>query len=74
MPARLMGWAMFKWLIVVGIIVLVTGLMQPGLVRRLRLGSLPGDFAFRLRGRSYRFPFATTLLLSLIAWLLLRAL
>ncbi|ANQ83578.1 DUF2905 domain-containing protein [Azoarcus olearius] len=65
---------MLKWFVVVVIVVLVSGLIQPGLARRLRLGYLPGDVAIRVRGRSYRFPFATTLLLSLLAWLLLRAL
>ena len=33
---------------------------------------LPGDFALRWRGRVYRFPFATTVLLSLILWLVSR--
>ncbi|QDF95648.1 hypothetical protein CJ010_03330 [Azoarcus sp. DD4] len=64
---------MLKWFVVIVLIVLVTGLIQPGLAHRLRLGRLPGDFAFRLRGRTYRFPFATTLLLSLLAWLMLKA-
>lgn len=64
---------MLKWFVVIVLIVLVTGLIQPGLAHRLRLGRLPGDLAFRLRGRTYRFPFATTLLLSLLAWLMLKA-
>jgi len=64
---------MLKWLLVLVLIVLVTGLIQPGVAHRLRLGRLPGDVAFRFRGRAYHFPFATTVLLSLIAWLILRA-
>lgn len=64
---------MLKWLLVLVLIVLVTGLVQPGVAQRLRLGRLPGDLAFRFRGRAYHFPFATTVLLSLIAWLILRA-
>ena len=63
---------MLKWLLVLGLLVLVTGLIQPGLARRLRLGRLPGDFSFRFRGRAYHFPFATTLLISLIAGWILR--
>jgi hypothetical protein len=55
-------------LLVVALLVLVTGLIQPGLARRLRLGHLPGDFSFRFRGRAYHFPFATTLLISLLGW------
>lgn len=65
---------MLKWLLVIVIVVLVTGLIQPGVAQRLRLGQLPGDLSCRFRGRLYRFPFASTLLLSLVAWLLLRAL
>jgi hypothetical protein len=34
-------------------------------------GRLPGDVSVRFRGRLYHFPFATTLLLSLLATLLL---
>lgn len=64
---------MLKWLLVVVLIVLVAGLMQPRLAQRLRLGRLPGDLAFRFRGRAYHFPFVTTLLLSVLAWLILRA-
>jgi hypothetical protein len=63
-----------KWIIVIALIVLVTGLTQPALARRLRLGRLPGDLTLRRGGRSYHFPFASTLLLSLLAWLLLRML
>lgn len=64
---------MLKWLLVVVLLVLVIGLLQPGVVRRLRLGRLPGDLAFRFRGREYHFPFTTTVMLSLVAWLILRA-
>ncbi|ATE61402.1 DUF2905 domain-containing protein [Thauera sinica] len=64
---------MLKWLLVVALLVLVTGLMQPGPAQRLRLGRLPGDVAFRFRGRAYHFPFTTTVLLSLIAWVILRS-
>lgn len=65
---------MLKWIVVIVLVVLITGLMRPGLAQRLRLGQLPGDFSFRIRGRAYHFPFTTTVLLSTLAWLLLRAL
>jgi hypothetical protein len=55
------------------LIVVLTGLIQPGTAQRLRLGHLPGDVAFRFRGKAYHFPFTTTVLLSLLAWLILRA-
>ena len=63
---------MLKWIIVIMLVVVLTGLIQPGTARRLRLGHLPGDVEFRFRGRAYHFPFTTTVLLSLLAWLILR--
>ena len=63
---------MLKWLIVLFAAVLVVGAIQPRLAAWLRLGRLPGDLHFRLRGREYVFPFASTLLLSLLVTLLLR--
>ena len=64
---------MLKWLVVIALVVLVAGLMQPEPGRRLRLGQLPGDLAFRFRGRAYHFPFTTTALLSFLAWLIVRS-
>lgn len=55
-----------KWILTLAVAVAILGLCVPWLSHRLRLGRLPGDFAFRYRGRNYRFPFASTLLLSLI--------
>ena len=63
---------MFKWLVVVAVIVIVSGIMSPGLARRLRLGRLPGDVRFTVRGRVFHFPFTTTILFTLIAWAALR--
>lgn len=68
------GGVMLKWVVVIVLLVLVTGLFRPTLSRHLRLGRLPGDLHFTFRGRAYQFPFASTVLLSLVAWLLLRAL
>ena len=58
---------MLKWLIVLFVAVFVAGLTQPRLAARLKLGRLPGDLRLRWRGRDYAFPFATALLLSLLA-------
>lgn len=63
-----------KWLIAVLITVLLVNVFLPRLAALLRLGRLPGDIRFRLRGREYYLPFASTLLLSLVATLILRAL
>ena len=55
-----------RWLIVF----LLAFVLFNGLARWLRkvgLGRLPGDFSFRLRGREYFVPLASSLLLSLIA-------
>ena len=57
---------MLKWLIAVFGAVFVIGLLQPRLARLLRIGQLPGDIRFRVRGREYSFPFATTILLSFL--------
>lgn len=56
---------MFKWLLTIAIIVIVLGVVMPGLRQRKGLGKLPGDVAVRWRGRDYFFPFTTTILLSL---------
>lgn len=63
---------MFKWLLALFITVLIAGVFLPRLTAFLRLGRLPGDVLFRWRGRNYLFPFATTVLLSLLAGLILR--
>ncbi|HNQ58445.1 MAG: DUF2905 domain-containing protein [Burkholderiales bacterium] len=65
---------MLKWLIALLVTVLIAGVFLPRLAARLRVGRLPGDVSFRFRGRLYHFPFATALLLSLLATLLLRLL
>ncbi|MFZ2855528.1 MAG: DUF2905 domain-containing protein [Rhodocyclaceae bacterium] len=54
-----------KWILTLAVAVAILGLCVPWLSRHLRLGRLPGDFTFRYRGRNYRFPFSSTLLLSL---------
>ncbi len=56
---------MVRWLIVVFVaLVCISGLMP--LLRRLGLGRLPGDFEFRLFGRQWSVPLASTVLLSLL--------
>ena len=65
---------MLKWLIVLMATVFVVGLLQPRLARLLRLGRLPGDLRLRLRGKEYVFPFASAILLSLVAGFIVRLL
>jgi len=65
---------MLKWLIVLVAAVFIVGLLQPRLARLLRLGRLPGDLRLRVRGKDYVFPFASAVLLSLVAGLIGRLL
>lgn len=65
---------MLKWFVVILLVVLLSGFLRPRAFGGFRLGRLPGDLSFRLRGRDYHFPLTSTVLLSLLAWLLLRAL
>lgn len=58
---------MLKWLLTLLVAVAVVGLFMPRLMTWLRLGRLPGDITLRVCGRTYIFPFATALLLSLLA-------
>jgi hypothetical protein len=43
--------------------------LQPWL-QKLGIGRLPGDFNFRIGKREYSLPFASTLLLTLLAFLI----
>lgn len=63
---------MAKWLLVLAVIVIVGGFCLPRLLGWMRLGRLPGDLTVRWGGREVFLPFASTLLLSLLATLLLR--
>ena len=57
---------MIRWLLVILLaLVLVSGFSA--LLQRLGLGRLPGDFRFRLFGREWFIPLASTVLLSLAA-------
>lgn len=57
---------MIRWLLVVLLaLVLFNGLMP--WLRRWGFGRLPGDFQFRLLGREWFIPLASTVLLSLLA-------
>ena len=60
---------MIRWLIVVFLaLVLINGL-SPWL-QRMGLGRLPGDFRFRVFGREWFIPLASTVLLSFVVGLI----
>ncbi len=65
---------MLKWLIALLVTVFIAGFCLPRLTALLKLGRLPGDVRLRWRGRDYIFPFASALVLSLLATLILRLL
>ena len=57
---------MIRWFIVVFLALMFIGWLTPAL-RKLGFGSLPGDLRFRLFGRDWSIPLASTILLSLLA-------
>lgn len=64
---------MLKWLLTAAIAIFLLGGLSPWLTR-LGIGRLPGDLRFHRKGRSYSFPFTSTLLLSLLFTLLAKLL
>lgn len=63
---------MLKWILTLVVAIFLLGIITPHLARFIRFGRLPGDFAFRLGGRHYNFPVATTVVFSLLLWLISR--
>ncbi len=61
---------MLKWILTLVIAIFLLGIIGPHLARFIRFGQLPGDLAFRFRGRNYFFPFVSVILFSLLLWLI----
>ena len=59
--------SVLKWLLTLFLALVVLSLATPWLAR-LGVGRLPGDLRFRLRGREYAIPFASTVVLSVLVW------
>jgi hypothetical protein len=57
---------MLKWILTLVIAIFLLGILAPHVARLIRFGKLPGDIAFRFRGRTYYLPFTTTLLFSIV--------
>ncbi|GAA0831980.1 MAG: DUF2905 domain-containing protein [Cupriavidus sp.] len=57
---------MLRWTFTIFLCVIVLSASLPWL-QKIGLGRLPGDVRFRLFGREYVLPFASTILLSLLA-------
>jgi len=60
--------AMLKWLLTTLLALVVFSAAMPWLARRFGIGNIPGDMRFRVRGREYLLPLASTLLLTFLAW------
>ncbi len=58
-----------RWLLVFLLACLVFNGLQ-GWLRKIGLGKLPGDFSFRVRGRDWYLPLASSVVLSVIAMLI----
>jgi hypothetical protein len=57
-----------RWLLTLFIALVVLTALQPWL-RKLGIGRLPGDLNFRFGGRDYSFPFASTVLMTVLMFL-----
>ena len=57
---------MIRWFIVIFLALTLISWLTP-LLGKLGLGKLPGDLRFRLFGRDWSIPLASTILLSLLA-------
>lgn len=62
---------MLRWVLVVLLALILISWARP-LLDRLGLGRLPGDFRFRLFGRDWFIPLASTLVLSFVVSLLMK--
>ena len=60
---------MIRWLLVIFLALLIFSGFRPWL-ERLGLGRLPGDFRFRLFGRDWFIPVASSVALSFVALLI----
>ena len=67
---------MIRWMLLIFVLLVVVN-HATGVIRKVGLGRLPGDFTFRLLGREVFIPFASSVLVTvllfsgikLLAWL-----
>ncbi len=62
---------MLRWALVILLALVLISWAQP-LLLKLGLGRLPGDFRFRLFGREWYLPLASTLVLSFVVSLVMK--
>lgn len=64
---------MIRWVFTIFIVLMVFSALLPWL-EKLGIGRLPGDVRFKLFGRVFSLPFASTILLSIMVLLIARVL
>lgn len=69
--AAVKGDEMIRWVLVIFIALIVFSTLLPWL-EKLGIGRLPGDLRFKLFGRVFSLPFASTILISLAVLLIAR--
>ncbi len=62
---------MIRWVLVIFVAVIVFSTLLPWL-EKLGIGRLPGDLRFKLFGRVFSLPFASTILISAVVLLIAR--
>jgi len=62
---------MIRWVLVIFLAIIVFSSLLPWL-EKLGIGRLPGDLRFKLFGRIFSLPFASTMLISVVIFLLAR--
>ena len=62
---------MIRWVVVIFVVLIVFSKLLPWL-EKFGIGRLPGDLRFKLFGKQFSLPFASTILLSLVVFLVAR--
>lgn len=62
---------MFRWLLTIFLALVIFSSLLPWL-EKLGVGRLPGDLRFSIFGKTFFLPFASTILLSLVVFLIAR--
>jgi hypothetical protein len=62
---------MFRWLLTIFLALVIFSSLLPWL-EKLGVGRLPGDLRFSIFGKTFFLPFASTILLSLVIFLIAR--
>ena len=62
---------MFRWLLTIFLALVIFSSLLPWL-EKLCVGRLPGDLRFSIFGKTFFLPFASTILLSLVIFLIAR--